>query len=165
MPKVRYRLQPLLEIKSRAKKKAEIALARAIVKLEAEKKKLERLKEEKKEIVRKRKEYREKLHQKIASGVSAVRDSQAHINYLRRLEEEEKEKEKEIEDQKEVIVGAETAVKRARRDYVDAAKELRIMEKHKALWWKKVERAINVKEEREMDELGNLIHQLRQEQL
>lgn len=157
--KTRYRLQPLLEIKARHKKKAEIALARAIGRLEQEKKKLERLKEEKKEIQRKRKEYREKLHQRIASGISVVKDSHSHINYLRRLEEEEKEKEKQIEAQKEVIITAETAVKRARRDYVDAAKELQVMEKHKELWKKKVQKEIDVKIEREMDDLGNLLYQ------
>ncbi|MDO8461912.1 MAG: hypothetical protein Q7S98_03515 [Deltaproteobacteria bacterium] len=157
--KVRYRLQPLLEIKARHKKRAEIALAKALGKLEQEKKKLERLKEEKKEIQSKRKEYRGKLHQRVASGVSVVKDSHSHINYLRRLEEEEKEKEKEIEMQKEVLVMAETAVKRARRDYVDAAKELQVMEKHKELWKKKVQKELDVKIEREMDDIGNLLYQ------
>ncbi|MFH1722527.1 MAG: hypothetical protein ABH950_07995, partial [Candidatus Altiarchaeota archaeon] len=78
-----------------------------------------------------------------------------------RLEEDEELKEKEIEDQKEVIVEAEKAVKRARRDYIDAAKEFQIMEKHKELWERKIQNEINKKDEKEMDELGNIIHQLR----
>ncbi|MDO8643543.1 MAG: hypothetical protein Q7S00_01070, partial [bacterium] len=92
--KPKYRLQPLLTYKVRMKKKAELALARAIRRLEKEKEKLKKLEEEKEEIIRKRKERRQELHKRVGSGVSAVRDSTVHINYLRRLEEEEKEKEK-----------------------------------------------------------------------
>ena len=50
---------------------------------------------------------------------------------------------------------------RARRDYVDAARELQVMEKHKELWEKKLQNELTRKEEREMDELGGTIHQLR----
>ena len=160
---LRYRLQPLLGIKERAKKKAEILLAKAIAKLEAEKKKLKKLEEEKKEIVRRRMECRRELHDKVAAGSAHVRDGSVRINYLRKLEEDEKKKEEEIERQKEAIQNCETMVKRARRDYIDAAKELRVMEKHKELWWKKVQAEITRQEEREMDELGNVIHQLRQQ--
>ena len=74
----------------------------------------------------------------------------------------EKKKEEEIQRQKEVIEQCEVQVKRARRDYIDAAKELRIMEKHKELWKKKLQKELSKIEEREMDELGNVIHQLRQ---
>lgn len=156
-----YRLQALLNYKARMKRHAEVALARAIKKLEEAKKKLEDLKEEKKEIIRKRKESRLDLHHRVGSGTSAAKDSRIHINYVQSLEEDEKAKEKEIEAQKGVIEEAEKAVKRARRDYIDAAKELQVMEKHKELWAKKLQHEINMKEEKEMDELGNIIHQLR----
>ena len=72
-----------------------------------------------------------------------------------------KKKDEEIKVQKQVIENCETQVKRARRDYIDAVKDLRVMEKHKALWWKKVQAEISRQEEREMDELGNIIHQMR----
>ncbi|MBI3540903.1 MAG: hypothetical protein HY073_02025 [Deltaproteobacteria bacterium] len=158
---LRYRLQPLVEIKTRAKKRAELRLAQALVKLENEKKKLKKLEEEKKEIIRRRKECRLELHHKVSEGEAHVRDGSVRVNFLRKLEEDEKKKEEEITQQKKVIENCETEVKRARRDYIDAAKELRVMEKHKDLWWKKVQAEIDREEEKEMDELGNVIHNLR----
>ncbi len=157
-----YRLQPLLEIKLRARKRAEIRLAEALVRLEQEKKRLKKLEEEKKEIVRKRKECRRELHEKVSAGHAHVKDGSVRVNYLRKLEEDEKAKAEEIQLQKQVIENCELQVKRARRDYIDAVKELRVMEKHKDLWRKKVAKELSLEEEREMDELGNVIHQLRQ---
>lgn len=158
---LKYRLEPLLEMKRRARKKAEIALARAIVKLEQEKKKLKKLEEEKKEIIQKRKNFRLKLHERMVSGDAHAKDGWAGMNFLRKLEDDEKKKDEEIERQKEVIENCEIQLKRAKRDYIDAVKEQRVMEKHKELWKKKVDQEITRAEEREMDELGNVIHQLK----
>ena len=158
---LRYRLSPLLEIKKRIKKKAEIALAKALIRLEQEKKKLKKLEEEKEQIIRRRKECRRELHQKVCEGQAIARDGSVRVNFLRKLEEDEKKKDEEIKNQKQVIEDCELQVKRAKRDYIDAAKELRVMEKHKELWWKKVQKEISRREEQEMDELGNVIHQIR----
>jgi hypothetical protein len=70
-------------------------------------------------------------------------------------------KEKEIERQHEIIAEAEERVKKAKRDYIDAAKDLKTMQKHKELWQKKIMKELNYKEQKEMNELGNVIHQLR----
>jgi flagellar export protein FliJ len=158
---LRYRLQPLLEIKTRAKKRAEIRLAQAIIRLEEEKKRLKKLEEEKEEIIKRRKECRRELHQKVSTGQAHVKDGSVRVNFLRKLEEDEKKKEEEIKAQKQVIENCELQVKRARRDYIDAAKDLRVMEKHKELWKKKLQVEMTRQEEREMDELGNVIHQMR----
>ena len=60
-----------------------------------------------------------------------------------------------------MIENCELQVKRARRDYIDAAKDLRVMEKHKDLWRKKMNLELLRAEEKEMDELGNVMHELR----
>lgn len=159
---LKYRLQPLLEIKNRAKKQAEIRLAQAIVRLEKEKKKLTKLEEEKQAIIKRRRDCRRELHDKILEGRAHARDGSVRVNFLRKLEEDEKKKEEEIRNQKQLIETCELQVKRARRDYIDAVKELRVIEKHKELWKKKVQKELTRIEEREMDELGNVIHQLRQ---
>lgn len=158
---LRYRLQPLLILKERARKRAEVLLAKALLRLEEEKKKLKKLEKEKEEIIRHRRECRMELHKKISTGHAHVRDGSVRVNFLRKLEEDEKKKAEEIENQKETIINCELQVKRARRDYIDAVKDLRVMEKHKELWRKKVQAEITREEEREMDELGNVIHQLR----
>ncbi len=160
--KQKYRLQPLLQIKERARQRAEILLAKAIARLEREKKQLKKLEEEKQKIIARRKEVRRELHEKMLSGNAQARDSQIRGNYLQRLEEDQKKKETEIEAQKKLIEECEVQVKRSRRDYIDAAKELRIMEKHKELWRKKLDLELSRQEEKEMDELGNVIFQLKQ---
>ena len=159
---LKYRLQPLLEMKQRARKRAEIRLAQAIVRLDKEKKQLKKLEEEKQKIIQKRKECRRELHMRVAEGDAHVRDGSIRVNYLRKLEEDEKKKDEDIVRQKETIQNCETEVKRARRDYIDAVKDLRVVEKHKELWWKKLQAEISRQEEREMDELGNVIYQARQ---
>jgi flagellar export protein FliJ len=160
MPAQKYRLQALLVIKQRLKKKAEAALALAIKTLMEAKEKLKKLEEEKKEIVRKWEESRKEMKAKIAMG-ALVGEGNVHVNFLRKLKEDEEAKEEEIQDQKQAAAEAEDAVKLARKEYIEACKELRVMEKHKELWEKKVKAELSRKEEREMDELGSVIHQLR----
>ena len=156
-----YRLQPLLDLKTRAKEQAEIKLARAIARWEAEKKRLNEMEAEKEKIIQRQREERRGLHLKVSSGQAKVKDGSFRVNFLKRLEEDEKRKTEEIEAQRRVIEDCETAVKRSRRDYIDAVKDLRIMEKHKLLWQKKVQLELLRREEKEMDELGNIIHQLK----
>lgn len=160
MAKQKYRLQALLTIKAHAKKRAETALALAIKALKEAKKHLEKLKEEKKKIVERWKKGRAEMKAKMAHG-AVVGEGNVHINFLRKLKEDEEAKEKEIEEQKQVIAECEEKVAVARRKYIDACKELRVMEKHKELWEKKIRDELTRKEEREMDELGGTIHQLR----
>lgn len=160
MPKKKYRLQALLRIKARQKKRAEIALAKAIAELKAAKEKLEKLKEEKKKIVERWREARREMKAKMDFG-GKVGEGNVHVNFLRKLKEDEEAKEEEIEEQKRVIEECVGKVARARQDYIDAARELQIMEKHKELWEKKVQEEISSREQRELDELGNTIHQLK----
>lgn len=158
---LKYRLEPMLVLKTRAKKNAEIRLAQAIARLEKEKKELKKLEEQKEEIIKRRKECRRELQDKMLAGQAYANDGSIRVNFLRKLEDDEKKKDQEIENQKQVIENCELMVKRARRDYIDAVKELRVIEKHKELWKKKLQKELTRIEEREMDELGNVIHQIR----
>ena len=160
MAKPKYRLQALLTIKARLKKKAEMALARALIELKEAREKLEELEREKEEIVERWHEARDEMNREMQTGV-AVKKGNVHVNFLRKLKEDEEAKQEEIEDQEHVVEDCELAVAAARREYIDAAKELQVMEKHKELWEKKVREEITRKEQKEMDELGGAIHQLR----
>lgn len=156
----KYRLEALIRIKTRAKKRAEIALARAIIRLKKERDHLKKLEEEKKRIIERWKETRIGMASKMGVG-AFIGEGNVHMNYLRKLKEDEEEKEEEIVSQKEIIEECELNVAKARRDYIDAAKELQVIEKHKELWQKKIKHELNQKESREMDELGSTIHQLK----
>jgi len=156
----KYRLQALLIIKEREKNAAAEVLARAIKKLLDAREKEKKLIKEKEEIVKKWFKARDEMRKDMDRG-GAVAEGNVHVNFLRKLKEDEEKKEKEIEEQKEVVLECENAVKQARRDYIDAAKEHQVMTKHKELWQKKVKAELSRKEEREFDELGTTIHQLK----
>lgn len=160
MAKPKYRLEALLRIKARMKKRAEMALARAIIELKKAKERLEELKEEKERIVERWEEARKEMRAEMDAGV-VVKKGNVHVNFMRKLKEDEEAKQEEIEDQEAVVEDCEAAVARARREYIEAAKQLQIMEKHKELWEKKVKAELTRREQKEMDELGGAIHQLR----
>ncbi len=158
--KQKYRLEPLLRMKERAKRQAEILLAKAIKALEEEEKKVEKLEEKKKEIQDKMERAHKDMREKIGSGQSRIRESQFHLSYINKMKDDEKAIDKEIEEQQEVVQQAKDKLKRTRRDYMDAAYELNVMEKHRELWSKKVKLALSALENKQMNELGNVVHQM-----
>ena len=160
MPKKeKYRLSTLLRVKERQRVKAEENLARALKELREENNKLMKLEELKKELKGKKEKARLDMANKVAGGQSRVRESQFHLGFLMRLKEDEEKLDGEITEQKELILEAEQKVKRARRDYMDAASELNVMEKHRDLWTKKQARNLSVAEMKQMNELGNALFQ------
>lgn len=161
MPKkIRYRLEPLLKLKERRKRQTEIALSRAIQKLDDEKEKLKKLTDLKDAVIRKRDHARNDMNDKVATGQARVKESQFHLGFMMKLHDDQKKVEDEIKDQTENVVYAEEKLKRAKRDYLDAAQELNVMEKHKELWAKKEKKALDAKENKLMNELGNTVYQL-----
>ncbi|OGQ06563.1 MAG: hypothetical protein A3G32_01565 [Deltaproteobacteria bacterium RIFCSPLOWO2_12_FULL_40_28] len=161
MPKKnRYRLEPLLQLKERRKRQTEIALSKAIKKLDDEKEKLKKLTDLKKEVIRQREHARNDMNQKVATGQARIKESQFHLGFMIKLQDDQKKVEDEIKDQTENVVHAEEKLKRARRDYLDAAQELNVMEKHKELWTKKEKKTLDAKENKLMNELGNTVYQL-----
>lgn len=161
MPKKeRYRLQALLTLRQRMKKKAEFALARALKELQKAKERLKELEKEKEEILEEQEKARVEMTGRM-NMAAKVGEGNVYVNFLRKLKDDEKDKEEEIEDQKGVVQEKEEGVAIARREYIDAAKQMRIMEKHKELWEKKQRQELNRREQKEMDELGGTIHQLR----
>lgn len=159
--KQRYRLEPLLTVKERYKKQTEIELGRAIKRLKDEKERLKKLEEEKEEIIQKKKNARLEMGRQVSVGETRIFDSSLHLNYLEKLQDDLTEKEKEIERQHETIKEAEAELAKARRNYIDACKDLKSMQKHKELWLKKLNKELSMKEQKELNELGNVIHQLR----
>lgn len=160
MARSKYRLEALLTIRENEKKRAESALAAAIKALKEAKEKEKKLIREKKDIIEKWQVSRAEMSASMTAG-SSIFDGTVHTNFLRKLKEDEEAKEKEIVKQGMVVAEATEGVARARRDYIDAAKELKVMKKHKELWQKKIEKEINRKEERELNDLTNTIHNLR----
>lgn len=156
----KYRLEALVRIREAEKKRQEIALARAIGALLKAREKLKTLEEEKKKIMRDQKESRRNMDRQMMGG-SRVGEGCFHVNFLRKLKEDLELKEEEIVDQKTLIEEAVERAAKTRKNYFEAIKQLRVMQKHKELWLKKQREKISRQEEKEMDELGQTIHSLR----
>lgn len=159
--KEKYRLSALLAVKHRNKRNSEIELGKAVKALKEEEERLKELEEEKEEIIQRREDSRRDHSRRVASGESQVSESHAHMNFIQKLLEDEDQKNEEIEEQKGVIREAEERVAQAKRDYIEACKEVKIMEKHKELWKKKIKKQLAKDEAKLMNELGNVLHQLR----
>ena len=159
--KEKYRLQAMLTVKYRNKRNSEIELAKSVKALKEEEERLQELEEEKQEIIQRREDARKDHALKVASGESQVAESHGHMNFIKKLLEDEEKKDEEIEEQKGVVQQAEERVAQAKRDYIDACKEVKIMEKHKELWQKKQKQQLEKEEAKVMNELGNVLHQLR----
>lgn len=153
----KYRLDVLLKTRERDKKKAEEALAKAIAALTKARKREQELLEEKKQIHAAWVVQRTEMRDRMDAG-GRVGEGNVYVRYLRKLKEDEEKKDEEIEQQREEIKRCEDKVATCRRNYIDAAKAMQVMEKHKDLWRKKVAAELSRKEEREFDELGNIIH-------
>ncbi len=158
--KPKYRLQVLLVIKEKAKRLAEIELAKAIKKLKDEREKLEELEKELKVKQDKVTEEKGLMGIKVASGDAKMRDPQEYLNFIEVLKEDVVKAQEKIDDQKVIIQRAEKRVSRTRSSYVIAAQEMNVMEKHKELWTKKMLQELSASENKMLNELGNVVHQM-----
>lgn len=158
--KPKYRLEPLVRVKEKAKRTAEIKLAKSIKEVKEEEEKLQRLVQKRDELVAKKNKLRMEMSDKMNTGQANVRESQMHLGYLMKLKEDEEALEKEIVDQEEVLTRSKEKLKRSRRDYMDAAYELNVMEKHRELWNKKQNKLATALEDKQMNELGNVVFQI-----
>ena len=159
--KQKYRLEPLLIVKEKHKRETEIELGKAIRNVAEQKERLKVLEQEKENIIKRKLQARLDMSRQVAGGETRIFDSGLHLNYLDKLQDDVVAKEKEIERQHETIKEAEERVKKARRDYIDASQDLKMMQKHKELWQKKLQKELDYKEQKEMNELGNAIFQIR----
>src|SRR3990167_79145 len=141
----KYRLVALVKLRTRENKRAEIVLAKRLGELLAAKEKFKKLEEEKKAIQTKEKESRHKMDAEMNHG-GRVQKGCFHVNFLRKLKEDAEAKTEEIVEQKEVILECQEKVVKARKDYIETVKQLRMMEKHKGLWKNKVAQEMLKKE-------------------
>ncbi|MFY1831082.1 flagellar assembly protein FliH [Myxococcus fulvus] len=157
-----YRLQTLLDMRTRAKEEAEQAFSDAIKALEREKVELQRLVDELERRKRERKE-------KVAAYLKEIMAKGAGINgmnmmgrFEERLKDEEAQVALEVERQREAVKVAERLVEQRRREMAEAAKELKAIEKHKETWQKQVKHERQQREELSQEEIGNALFLARQ---
>lgn len=153
-PKFKYRLQPILDQKDKAKGEAERALAKANDALAAEKKKKEELEKRRAEVVAHIEETKRKRDAKAAAGEMTVQESAQYKLFVQGLENRRKEADMEIYKQDRAIERAAEAVEKSKAELIQRAKEFESMSKHRDGWVKGQEADVQKKEQKLMEEIG-----------
>ena len=107
---------------------------------------------------RRRREYANKL----ASGEMKITDQSAAYRFIDRLKEREAEQKGKIDAQREMVLEAEKAMKRAQDELIVATQDLKALLKHKENWETKLRKERQLKEENNLDEIAQTIYQQRQ---
>jgi flagellar export protein FliJ len=153
-----YRLQALLDIRTRAEDEAKEAFSAAVKAAEKEKQALAGLQ---KDLERRKVERKAKvaafLQEVTAKGAGVGGFQQMH-RFEQRLKDEEAQLALEIDRQREVVAQAEKLVEQRRAEMAEAAKERKAIEKHRDTWKAEVRKERMAREELNQEEIGNTLH-------
>lgn len=153
-----YRLQALLDIRTKAEEDAKDAFSAAVKEAEKEKKQLATMKErlDRMKVERKAK-VQAFLNEMTAKG-GGINGFQQMGRFEQRLKDEEAQQALEVERQKEVVTQAEKLVEQRREEMATAAMEKKAIEKNKEAFLKQVKAERQAKEEMNQEEIGNVLH-------
>ena len=157
----RYRLQPVLDSKEKKKKDAEKALAETRAELERQKNILRDREEDVLKAIKRKDDYSTDLMRKMDGGMESgkITDGKSYLEVLKRSIEIARKK---ADDQKKVVHQWEQKVEAALLKVMETTKEMKVIEKHKENWTETEKREIEMKEEKEQDEVAqNLYEQSR----
>lgn len=153
-----YRLQALLDIRTRAEDEAKEAFSAAVKACEVEKQKLATME---KDLARKKVERKAKvaafLEEMTAKG-GGVTAFQQMGRFENRLKDEEVQLALEIDQQRDAVEQAEKVVEQRRADMATAAMEKKAIEKHKEGWVAEVKKERQQREDLNQEEIGNTLH-------
>lgn len=153
-----YRLQALLDIRTKAEEDAKDAFSAAVKEAEKEKKQLATMQQtlERMKVERKAK-VQAFLNEMTAKG-GGINGFQQMGRFEARLKDEEAQQALEVERQKEVVTQAEKLVEQRREEMATAAMEKKAIEKNKEAFLKQVKAERQAKEEMNQEEIGNVLH-------
>jgi hypothetical protein len=153
-----YRLQALLDIRTKAEDEAKDAFSAAIKAVEKEKQVLVKLQQD---LERRKAERKAKVAaflEEVTKKGGGISGFQQMSRFEQRLKDEEAQASLDIERQKEVVVQAEKLVEQRRMEMAEAAKEKKAIEKHRDTWKQQVRKEMQQKEEMNQEEIGSVLH-------
>ena len=153
-----YRLQVLLDIRTKAEEAAKDAFAEALKAAEKEKKQLVTMNQQLERMKVERKAKVQAFLQEMTQKGGGISGFQQMGRFEQRLKDEEAQFVLDIERQKEVVVQAEALVEQRRMELAEAAKEKKAIEKNKENWAKEVKAERQKKEESNQEEIGAVLH-------
>jgi flagellar export protein FliJ len=151
-------MQTLLEIRQRAEEAAKQAFSDA---LQAQAKEERRLRELEADLQRRKQDRTARVEacfSEMAQKRTAAKGfANLHI-FENRLKDEEAQVARDIEAQKLAVSAAQKQTEQRRLEMVEASRELKALEKHKEKWWQGVKADREAREDRRIEEVGNVLH-------
>lgn len=157
MAKILYPLKQIIEVKQKRVDDAEKVVGE---KLEALKKEQEKLAQREAERDKVKAHYQDKLNQlreTLDHDTTSPKIQQMKV-YLKVVDEKLNAEEKKVAEQKKQVEAAEKKLEEARKELRLRQQELDKMMQHKKEWERTAKAEVDIKEEREQDEMGTLIH-------
>lgn len=156
----KYRLEPVLGAREQAKREAERLLAARTRQLSDAEEELARRLGAVEDCRGRQAAARAEMLESMSGGTAAAR-ALAHRTHLADLRAEEETLRAAAEEQRGAVARCEAEVERARAALVEAAREVRVIEKHKENWQERERRDALRREQKLNDEIGAILHERR----
>ncbi len=153
----KYRLETVLGIRNRAKDEAARQVARRLQQLQNAEEELNRRQKKLQACYEKQNQAQTQMNEELTKGIQA-RNILAHQNYLNDLRKMEIELKSDVEKQIQAVSKAEKELETAREKLIEAARELKSLEVHKANWQISEKTEQNRREQKISDEIGAILH-------
>ncbi len=163
MAKDKYPLKQVLEIKIKRVEDAERVLQEKLKILEQEKEKLAQREAERDKVKKHKDDKLQQLRDELDHSTTSPKVQQMKV-YLKIVEEKLKIEEKKVQEQKLKVEQANKDVEEARRQLNLRRLEVDKLNTHKEDWTKTMLKEEEIVEGREMDEIGQVIHNLHSKQ-
>lgn len=159
MAKMVYPLEQVVVVKNKRVEKAEKVVIEKKRALEAEQEKLKQREEERDKVLQHKKEKLNQLREELDTGTTTDKILQMKA-YLKVVDERVKVENKKVEDQKEQVKIANHNLDVAKEDLRIKRNEVDKLQQHRVDWIKEAKKEETRSEEKEMDEVGNVIYML-----
>ena len=157
MPKQKYRLETVLEIRDKAKKEAAQLVGVRRSQLAAAEEELERCHRAVQDNLQKQREQQDLMFTEINQGVAARR-AMVFRTHLTDLREIELDLRANVVKQEKAVEQAALELEKALEFLAEATKEVKVIEKHKETWRSNLKLEIERKEQKLNDEIGAILY-------
>lgn len=163
MPKQKYRLQPVLDVRGKAKQSAASLVATRRDQLAAAEAELTRRRQALADCRQRQTTAQEEMLAEFERGVEAhtLVTHRTHLADLRRNAQDLATK---VDDQHRAVLGAEAEVEKAVTALIEASKEVQVIEKHRESWHQRTRREEQLREQKIGDEIGAVTYRRSREQ-
>lgn len=158
-----YPLKQVLTIKENRVEEARKVLKEKLNALAKEEEKLAQRKKERDAVLTHKREKLQQLRNEMDHSTTTAKIQQMKA-YLKVVDEKLKVEEKKVKDQQEQVKAAEKNVETARQDLRQKELEVDKIQLHRKDWEKSIRAEMQLADEREQDEIGNITHLLHQRQ-